>query len=37
MYNLDEEILKDLLLKSIRDEWVDILNLMVRETFLSYH
>lgn len=28
MNNLDEETLKTLLLKSIRDEWIDILNLM---------
>ncbi len=28
MNNLDEETLKYLLLKSIRDEWIDLLNLM---------
>ena len=28
MSNLDEETLKALLLKSIRDEWIDILNIM---------
>eukprot|EP00253_Pinus_taeda_P004263 PITA_04263 len=28
MSNLDEEILKALLLKAIRDEWIDILNMM---------
>ena len=28
MNNLDEETLKDLLLKAIRDEWIDILNMM---------
>lgn len=28
MNNLDEETLKAILLKSIRDEWVDILNMM---------
>ena len=28
MHNLDEETLKYLLLKSIRDEWIDLLNLM---------
>ena len=27
MNDLDEETLKDLLLKSIRDEWIDILNM----------
>jgi len=28
MYNLDDETLKDLLLKSIKDEWIYLLNLM---------
>ena len=28
MNNLDEETLKALLLKAIRDEWIDILNMM---------
>ena len=28
MSNLDEETLKSLLLKAIRDEWIDILNMM---------
>ena len=28
MRNLDEETLKALLLKAIRDEWIDILNMM---------
>ena len=28
MHELDEETLKALLLKSIRDEWIDLLNLM---------
>ena len=28
MDNLDEDILKSLLLKAIRDEWIDILNMM---------
>ena len=28
MYNLDDETLKVLLLKSIKDEWIDLLNLM---------
>ena len=30
MNNLDEETLKALLLKSIKDEWIDLLNLMVQ-------
>jgi len=32
MQNLDEETLKALLLKSIRDEWIDLLNLMGKAT-----
>lgn len=28
MYNLDDETLKSILLKYIRDEWIDLLNLM---------
>lgn len=28
MHNLDEETLKSLLLKSIRDDWIDLLNMM---------
>ena len=28
MENMDEDTLKSLLLKSIRDEWIDILNMM---------
>lgn len=28
MYNLDDETIKYLLLKSIRDEWIDLINLM---------
>jgi len=32
MQNLDEETLKALLLKSIRDEWIVLLNLMGKAT-----
>jgi len=37
MHNLDEETLKDLLLKSNRDELVDLLNSIGKGDFLSYH
>ena len=30
MKNLDQDTLKALLLKTIRDEWIDILNMMVK-------
>ena len=33
MNNLDEETLKALILKAIRDEWIDILNMMGKGDF----
>ena len=37
MKNLDQDTLKYILLKTIRDEWIDILNMMGKGTYLNSH